>query len=616
MTDKEFADIAQTIAESYNTVYASGMFGSPINEYTLENKTNSKWYTDDIKQELRNLVGKDYFGFDCICLVKGILWGWNGERNAVDGGAIYKSNGIGDVDQDGFYLYHCYEKFSDFTEHEPHIGEYLLIEGKHAGIYIGDGFAVECTKIASSGINGVIISAVANMGNKTGYHHTTWTHHATIEIVDYSHENKPTLRMSQTEFYSGEQMEVIAFHIGRWKYLNSWMGLYQRDCTNYLDNSLGTWCYAVTGTHQRAKMKAFIDTKCSKISASSLDVYTNISYALPAGEYKIVIFRNEGYAETYYIPIRINSPILESANVSNRVIEIKCNGIKRRDAWIGIYPEEQNQYNPPYSPAIVWRRVDDFSNSIIRVVLPSGISANGLKTVLFADNSYNSFDEKTIQASYDLPDRSLVDIDITGTYRAQVVLNASSYYPGESIEIKVYGITEKYAWVGIYAVDDSYNPCATGMWAYTSTGRQFVSEKILHGAIVYLSANVLDVNTGTKRYLAPGKYKVVLFKNDGYIELAHADFTIKESSVFVNRWENDIEITYNGAPTQFSWVGIYESSVTAYGPEHSAVRWMRVHDDKNENVVVINEILDSSKSYKAVLFADEGYVPIAKCDII
>ena len=36
------------------------------------------------------------WNFDCVILPKAILWGWNENKNASHGGAIYGSNGVYD----------------------------------------------------------------------------------------------------------------------------------------------------------------------------------------------------------------------------------------------------------------------------------------------------------------------------------------------------------------------------------------------------------------------------------------------------------------------------------------------------------------------------------------
>ena len=36
------------------------------------------------------------WNFDCVILIKAILWGWNGNKNHAHGGANYGSNGVYD----------------------------------------------------------------------------------------------------------------------------------------------------------------------------------------------------------------------------------------------------------------------------------------------------------------------------------------------------------------------------------------------------------------------------------------------------------------------------------------------------------------------------------------
>ena len=79
------------IANNYRTVYMWGCFGMPVTENIIREKAAQYpgWYTAAKQAELRKLIGKGYFGFDCVNLTKGILWGWNGSQNAIYGGAKY-----------------------------------------------------------------------------------------------------------------------------------------------------------------------------------------------------------------------------------------------------------------------------------------------------------------------------------------------------------------------------------------------------------------------------------------------------------------------------------------------------------------------------------------------
>lgn len=217
-------------AEKQKTVYANGMFGQVITEDTIVQKARQlpKWYTNERQKMLRSLVGKGYFGFDCICLIKGVLWGWNGNQKDTNGGAKYCSNGVPDVTEYSM-LNKCSEISSDFSKIE--IGEYLWTDG-HCGVYIGDGLAVECTPKWD---NGVQITAVHNIAEKQGYNGRTWRRHGKLPYVQYIVEpkkeeakkesaNKVTVELSMLKKGAkGEEVKTLqtllkskSYNIGEW----------------------------------------------------------------------------------------------------------------------------------------------------------------------------------------------------------------------------------------------------------------------------------------------------------------------------------------------------------------------------------------------------------------
>lgn len=176
----EFVRQAKQIAEKYKTRYAWGTFGSPFTENLLiqKQKQYPDWYTPRMVS-YRALIGKGYFAFDCVGLIKGILWGWTGAPNHGNGGAQYLANGISDIDAN-VMKNRCLSVSTSFTGLLS--GEILWKQG-HIGIYIGDGLAVECTP---SWKDGVQITAVGNMGNKAGYPTQTWSCHGKLPWVEYS----------------------------------------------------------------------------------------------------------------------------------------------------------------------------------------------------------------------------------------------------------------------------------------------------------------------------------------------------------------------------------------------------------------------------------------------
>ena len=162
-----------------NTIYCTGMFGQPITTDIIESK--SKQYPSNYNStkvsKLKSLVGRNYFGFDCVCLIKGILWGWNGSTENSNGGAIYCSNNVPDVDTEGLYA-NC-ETSTDFRKIVP--GALVWMKG-HIGIYIGNGNVIECT---SAWTGNVLESKLGNLGY-TGTYVRNWTGWGKLPYIDYS----------------------------------------------------------------------------------------------------------------------------------------------------------------------------------------------------------------------------------------------------------------------------------------------------------------------------------------------------------------------------------------------------------------------------------------------
>lgn len=180
MTAADFVAKAIDIAKNHKTLYVMGCFGAPMNAANKKRYTQNHTYNKRADRTgMINAASADTFGFDCICLIKGILWGWSGDTGKVYGGASYGSNGVGDYSADGMISI-CSGVSTNFANMTP--GEMLWKTG-HAGIYIGDGLAVECTPIWE---NKVQITAVENMGAKPGYNARTWTKHGKLPYVDYS----------------------------------------------------------------------------------------------------------------------------------------------------------------------------------------------------------------------------------------------------------------------------------------------------------------------------------------------------------------------------------------------------------------------------------------------
>ena len=181
MTSEQLAKKALDIAQNYKTSYIWGGIGLPITEATLQRAINSYDKNINYAAKARRFVGqKNAFYFDCVGLIKSILWGWNGDSSETYGGAKYASNGVPDISADAMITKCSGVSSSGWDNMVP--GEALWTTG-HIGIYIGDGLAVECTPAWK---NGVQVTAVRNIGEKSGYNARTWKKHGKLPYVSYS----------------------------------------------------------------------------------------------------------------------------------------------------------------------------------------------------------------------------------------------------------------------------------------------------------------------------------------------------------------------------------------------------------------------------------------------
>ena len=193
MTGKQLAEKAADIAKNYKTLYVMGCFGAPMTEANKQRYTQNHSYNrQSARAALIRAASEDTFGFDCVCLIKGILWGWKGEKNSLYGGAKYASNGVPDVSADGMIAL-CREVSTDFSKLA--IGEALWVEG-HIGVYVGGGLAVECTPKWK---NGVQRTAVGNLGSKAGYNTRFWAKHGKLPWVSYADPGIDPLPSSQDD---------------------------------------------------------------------------------------------------------------------------------------------------------------------------------------------------------------------------------------------------------------------------------------------------------------------------------------------------------------------------------------------------------------------------------
>ena len=163
------------LAERSKTLYVKGGFGAPAGYKTNRTRysTNNKYNKAADRAAMIKNCSSDTFFFDCVCLGKGILWGWNADTNAVYGGAKYTSGGVPDFAADSA-MNHCSDVSTDFSKIE--VGEWLWMSG-HVGYYVGDGMVIECTP---------------SWENRVQYTKLTqrkWKKHGKCKYIDYTATN-------------------------------------------------------------------------------------------------------------------------------------------------------------------------------------------------------------------------------------------------------------------------------------------------------------------------------------------------------------------------------------------------------------------------------------------
>lgn len=146
MNNVEFVNQAIKTA-GLKTLYVKGGFGQVLTE--SRKKALIKQYDYNKKREALIMgASNDTFAFDCCGLVKGIIWGFNGDPKAVYGGATYASGGMPDTGERAI-LNMCTNLSDNMSNIE--VGEFLYMAG-HCGIYAGGGKVVESSPAWKNGV--------------------------------------------------------------------------------------------------------------------------------------------------------------------------------------------------------------------------------------------------------------------------------------------------------------------------------------------------------------------------------------------------------------------------------------------------------------------------------
>lgn len=205
MTNIEFVDKLKFLEKNYKTCYMLGSWGmkttkSNIDQAVARTDVNNKPY----KTSAYSIMDKGWM-FDCVCMIKSVLWGFNGnESKPRGGGASYGSNGVPDIGADSM-IKKCIGVTTDFSNIE--IGEAVWVKG-HIGVYIGDSKVIECTPRWNIAPHGVKITNLGNHGVYTGWSRT-WTKHGKIPYITYVKEDELDMTKQEFDIVKREFIESI-----------------------------------------------------------------------------------------------------------------------------------------------------------------------------------------------------------------------------------------------------------------------------------------------------------------------------------------------------------------------------------------------------------------------
>ena len=142
-TAAQLAERCLDVAQNYKTLYVMGCFGAPMTAANKKRYTQNHSYNKQTaRTKMINTASADTFGFDCVNLIKGLLWNWCGDKAKTYGGASHAVNGVPDIGADTM-ITKC-KNVSTTGWANMEVGEALWVKG-HIGVYIGNGLAVECT---------------------------------------------------------------------------------------------------------------------------------------------------------------------------------------------------------------------------------------------------------------------------------------------------------------------------------------------------------------------------------------------------------------------------------------------------------------------------------------
>ncbi len=148
-----------------NTVYMWGGIMRLVTESYISGRANQypSWYTPARVAKFRALIGKDYYGVDCVGLIKSYYWGGVGSKN-------YKA----ETDKSANGMFQVATEKGPISTLPEIPGVCLWMDG-HIGVYIGNGLVIESTNNTRFG-DGVCQTKLSDRN---------WTHWLKCPYIEY-----------------------------------------------------------------------------------------------------------------------------------------------------------------------------------------------------------------------------------------------------------------------------------------------------------------------------------------------------------------------------------------------------------------------------------------------
>lgn len=559
MTNAEAVERLLDVCLGYRTVYVNATFGHTLEKALSRSDIMASGDNNKRKDRYNEMKDHGFFTFDCSGFLKSVLlWGWKGDYNLNFGGATYVAEQ--DINQDGFK--ELCNMDSNFENIVP--GEFLFKVG-HCGIYIGNGYAVECTPEGTdeNDIGGVMITQVENMiTDESQRDHfvksRTWDSHGKLPFIYYgdTSENGIKLSLDKYAYSPGEPISITIEGMNDAQYTNSRIYIYRiMDYSNPNDVELlrlNRWIYVSNGSHTSAPIYPPASPEGQTINAANYNSKGEL-VDLMVGDYMIVVHQGDAsspvLAKTTF---RVSYPRIHNAtyveipvtgtydgeevNLTEGWIDFTtCGDLMDRGGWVGVYNKNTQAYGATTS--IVWHYANDYltssydragitgyDNIKMRIEYKTS-SPENLKVVLFLGNGYYNVDECNINKVLKAVDKT---VNSKGAVGAPQLTFNNLVESGGQIFIDYNGVTEKDAWIALTYTDEVYSN-TTGMWCYASTGKLwplFDESNIVGRGRVVLSANTLDENSGLLHPLPTGNYLIVLYKDGGFVPLVKKTITI------------------------------------------------------------------------------------------